>query len=371
MNYYERLNLKTNASIDEIMSKFRSLAKKYHPDLNKESNAQQIFIDIYEAYIILKDPKKKEVYDLTIKNQKDHSKKDDLYNWETEAKNEAKYYANTKYENMKTFWDNYDQGYYYFKEKKYNESIKCFSIALEIKKDNDVSYFFRSCSYNNIGNCEKALLDIDYAISINQKSMYYYFRGCIYADSKNDDMAIHDFNKSISIDDFPDAYKDRASIYFRRKNYDLAIMDLEKAIELNPKNARFYYNLAAVLKEGKNNLNMALYYYNIAIKIDKKFKEAYNNIGTIYYNLKKYIQAIEYYTKAIKLGEYTAYYNRANAFYLTAQYKNAINDYSEIIKINNDSDAYNNRGVCYKALGKYNEYKLDMEKARLLENKKK
>ena len=62
-DYYEVLGLSKGASDDEIKKAFRKLAKKYHPDINKEPGAEEKFKEINEAYEVLSDPKKKTTYD--------------------------------------------------------------------------------------------------------------------------------------------------------------------------------------------------------------------------------------------------------------------------------------------------------------------
>lgn len=62
-DYYEVLGLKKGASEDEIKKAYRSLAKKYHPDINKEPGAEEKFKEINEAYDTLSDPDKKARYD--------------------------------------------------------------------------------------------------------------------------------------------------------------------------------------------------------------------------------------------------------------------------------------------------------------------
>ncbi|MBR2397763.1 MAG: molecular chaperone DnaJ [Clostridia bacterium] len=63
-NYYDILNVKKDATADEIKSAYRTLAKKYHPDLHPGDNeAAEKFKEINEAYETLSDPQKREAYD--------------------------------------------------------------------------------------------------------------------------------------------------------------------------------------------------------------------------------------------------------------------------------------------------------------------
>ncbi len=60
---YDTLGVSENASADEIKKAYRKLARKYHPDINKESEAQDKFKEINAAYEVLSDPEKKAKYD--------------------------------------------------------------------------------------------------------------------------------------------------------------------------------------------------------------------------------------------------------------------------------------------------------------------
>lgn len=60
---YETLGVSENASADEIKKSYRKLARKYHPDINKEESAVEKFKEINAAYEVLSDPEKKAQYD--------------------------------------------------------------------------------------------------------------------------------------------------------------------------------------------------------------------------------------------------------------------------------------------------------------------
>jgi curved DNA-binding protein len=68
-DYYDVLGVKRDAGDAEIKSAYRKLARKYHPDVSREKDAEARFKEIAEAYQTLKDPEKRAAYDQLGKQQ--------------------------------------------------------------------------------------------------------------------------------------------------------------------------------------------------------------------------------------------------------------------------------------------------------------
>ncbi|CAL0323925.1 unnamed protein product [Lupinus luteus] len=62
-DYYSTLNVTSNATLQEIKSSYRKLARKYHPDMNKSPGAEEKFKEISAAYEVLSDDEKRSLYD--------------------------------------------------------------------------------------------------------------------------------------------------------------------------------------------------------------------------------------------------------------------------------------------------------------------
>ncbi|MGB5445470.1 MAG: DnaJ domain-containing protein, partial [Psychromonas sp.] len=68
-DYYKIMGLKRDASKEDIKLAYRKLARKYHPDISSENDAENRFKEVAEAYEVLRDPKKRATYDRLDPNQ--------------------------------------------------------------------------------------------------------------------------------------------------------------------------------------------------------------------------------------------------------------------------------------------------------------
>lgn len=62
-DYYSTLGISKSATKSEIKAAYRKLARKYHPDVNKQEGAEEKFKEIANAYEILSDDEKRPLYD--------------------------------------------------------------------------------------------------------------------------------------------------------------------------------------------------------------------------------------------------------------------------------------------------------------------
>uniref|UniRef100_A0A915PPG4 DnaJ homolog subfamily B member 9 n=1 Tax=Setaria digitata TaxID=48799 RepID=A0A915PPG4_9BILA len=121
-NYYDILGVKPDASIAEIKSAFYELSKKYHPDAMKKSTGRnmhtEIYLEIKNAYEVLKDKKKRQDYDLgRTSTSMPHSHATYEKYKETTGQNFKRYYDSSNFYARTPQYDN-DQWYAWYQKQR-------------------------------------------------------------------------------------------------------------------------------------------------------------------------------------------------------------------------------------------------------------
>jgi len=260
-----------------------------------------------------------------------------------------------------------------------------------------------------LGEYDEAFYRFDKAVKLNPNDYYfYYWRGRIYFEKRLYDQAIQDFDKAIGLKPNVYSYYWRGRAYFEKCLYDKAIEDFTECIKLHPENSEFYYMRGQAYFKRKL-YREAVRDFNKAIKLNPNYDEALkakkevekllkseegsgteeekkeikkleervsaesnpNNAdfyfyrGRAYFERGLYNEAIEDFTKAIKLkpDEAYFYYWRGRAYYEKRDYNEAVQDFTKAIKLKpDDADfyywcggAYYERGMAYFEKGLYNE----------------
>jgi len=123
----------------------------------------------------------------------------------------------------------------------------------------------------------------------------------------------------------------RGDIFMARKRY----LDAIEMYRQGPANSAVLANKVGIAFHQLLRLDLAKKNYQRAIKLDPKYAEAINNLGTIYYSQKDYGRAIRYYKKALKENNSSAsvYSNLGSAYFSKKDYKTATECYQKAFQL--------------------------------------
>ncbi len=132
----------------------------------------------------------------------------------------------------------------------------------------------------------------------------------------------------------------RGDIYMARKMYREAI-DMYRE---GPADSAVLANKIGIAFHELLELDLAKRYYELAIKLNPKYSEAINNLGTVYYARKSYRRAIGYYKKALRYSPPSASIdsNLGSAYFSRHDYKRASEWYNAAVKIDPDIFEHHN-----------------------------
>ena len=164
-----------------------------------------------------------------------------------------------------------------------------------------------------------------------------------------------------------DGYFQKARAYNKLEDYNAAIRENLIALNIKPNNSSALFN-HGIYFFNEDKYADAIEYFSKSIKVDSEYMRAYYMRGRSYYSLDNETIAIKNFDKAIQIDpDYAlAYSYRASSNYILKNYKKAVNDYKKAKSI--DSDVYIWKLAYENSIKEYNKIKSAIEKANRYSN---
>ncbi len=194
----------------------------------------------------------------------------------------SSFFAQAQEEAQKAF----SEGVKLLKANKFVEAEKQFSIAIKKGATSDglkMSYIYKGFSLNGLQKYSDAILCFDKAIEIDSLDPASYTdRGIAYSYKKDYEKAITDFQKVLSLDSngkqAEAAYYYLGRIKFSQGYFEQAIKEFDKLLFLVPTDAEVFF-LRGTAKSNRMDIKGSIADYDMAIKYNPNYMEAYTNRG--------------------------------------------------------------------------------------------
>jgi len=279
---------------------------------------------------------------------------------------------------MKKSAENYiNQGRNYFKKFEYAEAMKCYTMALELKPDDDNVYVLRAYCKRRFKDHAGVLEDYSTAIKINPKNILALYERAHCKEKLGDIKgALEDSIKMTKID--PNSilgFSTAGYFYFKNNNEKASKRMRLRAREITPMSSRDFY-FRAIDKSSDKKYAEAI--KDFTISLEMKLSDACSSLefrADCKEKMSKYDEAIEDYIKAIELSPDSFFYY--NYYYKIAKCKEKLNDFDGALECYSKSIqydpkyywAYEKRGKLKIKLGQIEEGNADIQKSIILNKK--
>ena len=248
-----------------------------------------------------------------------------------------------------------------------DRSTVFYSKAISLDSSFWQAYINRGFNYLYQNKYTEALADYNKALEINPSfTNALVYRGDCYEGAKLTELAMADYNKAITQDSaLALAYISRGKLYSNiLKDYTKALEDYSMAINLEPKNEEAY-NERANTYIALTDYSTAKFEISVCISLNPAIDYYYIIRGLLCEMLNEYSNAVSDYSEALRLNpsDSSAYKLRGNAFYNLYLYKEALSDYNTAIKFEpKDSNLYLSRAKVYIGLNDDKKAMADLNK---------
>ena len=157
-DYYEVLGVSKSSSIDELKKQYRKLALKFHPDRNQHQDTEEHFKELSEAYAVLSDTRKRELYD-----QYGYAGVDGRYSNQDIFQGVQR--GGGFDSNDAWGWRNKGSALYFLG--KYEEAIKCYNQSIKIDPSNPVVWNNKGLALYHLGKYDEAITSYEHVITID------------------------------------------------------------------------------------------------------------------------------------------------------------------------------------------------------------
>lgn len=213
-------------------------------------------------------------------------------------------------------------------------------------------YYDRALYYKQEGVGPKAMSDIYSALFIDSLNVdYYLFAGDLFLELGDGNKAVATMSKAIHLIPENELLQEKAIEYnFYMKNYESALNFTNDLIKLNKYNANAYLYKGLIYKDLKDN-SKAISAFQTCIEVNPNFYDAHMQLGLLYSELKNDL-AVQYFENALKIDDKSreAAYAIAYHYQRKKEFKKAVSQYKAMIVDNpKDHEVFFNLGHCYIA----------------------
>ena len=241
-----------------------------------------------------------------------------------------------------------------FNGKEYDKTIMLCNQVLKLDNRLSSAHNLKGIAFAEKKEEEKAIDSFNKAIELEpNNSGYIYNRAKFNYQSKRYTEALIDCNMAIRLEENSEFYTLRAAAKQKLQDISGALADVSKSIELNPNDAKSYFN-RGFLKMSLGDTNGAIEDYKKHVELDPSNAEVYNSIAYAYMKIGQNDLAFDYVEKAILLTEEKngCYIDsRGEVLMLMGKLNDAIKDFtSASVLLPNNYEPLEHRASCYRKL---------------------